>query len=267
MAPSNKPLFLGLGIVAIVVVMILTRASKTPQTTTASVEKRATTHAVSLADTTIPEDPLARVFYLLDISGSAHGTAKHDPLREAAKLIKPAVTALSGLDEILPQEHVVGTIGSAGLRQEPLCRIPIRGQHLFSSTDTSWYKGVVDECVRRLTALPAEPYTDIRGALDFAAQTIGGSRPAMRAILLFSDLLEDLPPGQVAATPALKGICVAVFAVITDSLARRPDLLRHRQLQWERDIRKWGAREIRVWTTNQFNPAELRTFIRSCERR
>jgi hypothetical protein len=219
-----------------------------------------------LAPSTTPAEPTVGEFvYLFDVSGSTRSTAGASAFEQGASILTPALDALRALDEVLPSRHRVATIGSTSLRQRPLCDITIERPTLFRTRDTTAVTRAVRACDRALRGVAVEPFTDIRGALHYAALSIVGDRPALRGIVLVTDLEEDIAPGQTPATPALAGVCVAVYALVTPAVGRDPDAATIREREWTRRIESWGAKRVRTRSALGFDGSELQAFFRSCE--
>jgi hypothetical protein len=212
------------------------------------------------------ESPIGDFVFLFDASGSTRGGVS-DPFLQGANILVPAVNALWGLRDIAPQRHRVATIGTTSLRQLPICDIKIPRPKLFLPVDKGRVSRELRECDQRLRALPVEPYTDIRGALAFAALSLRGARPALRGIVLVSDLDEDVPPGQVSALPDLHGMCVAVYTLVTTAGATHPDVLAAHEKAWRAHIKEWGADSVSVQSVLGFESQELTDFVRHCERK
>jgi hypothetical protein len=212
-----------------------------------------------------PGATIGEFMYLFDVSGSTRAPGRASAFAQGADILAPALNALRALDEVLPSRHRVATIGTTSLRQQPLCDITVERPTLFRATDTAAVTRAVTACDRALRAVAVEPFTDIRGALHYAALSIRGERPALRGIVLVTDLEEDVAPGQTPATPALDGVCVAVYSLVTPAVGRDPDAATIREREWERRIGEWGAKRVRTRSALGFDPAELRTFFRSCE--
>src|SRR5262249_27521358 len=154
-------------------------------------------------------------------------------------------------------QHRVGTIGALSLRQRPTCSITVPRPTLFTNRDSTAFERDLAECTTRMRELGAEPYTDISGALEFAALSIKGERKALRGIVLITDLDQDIAGGNTAAEPNLRGICVAVFTMMTSQIARQPELRVERERLWNRQLRAWSARQVRFESTLGLDPQEL----------
>jgi hypothetical protein len=212
------------------------------------------------------ESPVGDFVFLFDVSGSTRSGVS-DPFLQGANILVPAVNALWGLAEITPQRHRVATIGKMSLRQLPICDIKIPRPRLFLPVDKARVSRELHECDQRVRALPVEPYTDIRGALAFAALSLRGARPALRGIVIVSDLDEDVPPGQVSALPDLHGMCVAVYTLVTTAGATHPDVLAAHEKAWRAHIQEWGADSVSIQSVLGFESQELTDFVRHCERK
>jgi hypothetical protein len=281
MATSRTPLLLTCAIVVGVLLLLkLTQGPPSPRNSspptgapdgaTASVQGQGAPDAGSVAEQPglRDRDPAVGEFvYLFDVSASTHGGSAEDVFQQAVAILVPAYDALRGLDEVMPERHRVGTIGAASLRQHSLCDVYVARPTLFTDGDTLAPRRAMETCERSLRAAPVEQNTDIRGALQYAALSIQGDRPALRGIILVTDLDEDIAAGHTPAVPNLRGVCVATYTLVTDAAARNPALLRERERQWEQSMRGWGARGTRMRSILGFDAEDLKGFFRSCERR
>ena len=210
-------------------------------------------------------DPVKAEFvYLFDVSTSTHPGTPDDPFARAARTLLPTIVALKQDENLLPQRHRVGTIGAASLMQEPLCDIRLEAATIFARRDTTIPSARLTSCDETLRARPPEKATDIRGALHFASLTLHGDRKIVRGIVLATDLEEALQQGQVGATPDLRGICVAVFSMVTPGAAIRPDSLKLREQQWTAQLRAWGAERVRVQSILGFDAGDVDAFFNGC---
>ncbi|MEO8910007.1 MAG: hypothetical protein ABI408_07240 [Gemmatimonadaceae bacterium] len=210
-------------------------------------------------------DPVKAEFvYLFDVSTSTHPGTPDDPFARAARTLFPTIVALKQDENLLPQRHRVGTIGAASLMQEPICDIRLEPETIFARRDTTIPGARVKACADSLSVHPPERATDIRGALHFAALTLHGDRPIVRGIVLATDLEEALQPGQVGATPDLRGICVVVFSMVTPDAVVRPDSLSMREQAWTAQVKAWGASRVRVQSILGFDAGDIDAFFRAC---
>jgi hypothetical protein len=273
----KTPLILMTAITLMVVVLVRPWAARTTTTVSSVDQKDSALPGAIVADTPPSkaresfanrrqnEPPIGEFMFLFDVSGSAHTRLPTDPFAQGAALLIPAINALRQLDEVMPERHRVGTVGATSLMQQPLCDIAVPRSTIFTRTDTLALSKQVVDCDLRVRSAPVERYTDIRGALHYAALSIGGARSALRGIVLVSDLVEDPPPGQGNATPNLSGVCVAVYTLMTETGAHNPDLVATREQEWRSRLSSWHARGVQVQSILGFEPSALGDFFRSCE--
>jgi hypothetical protein len=210
-------------------------------------------------------DPVKAEFvYLFDVSTSTHPGTPDDPFARAARTLYPTIVALKQDENLLPQRHRVGAIGAASLMQEPMCDIRLEPETIFARRDTALPSARLKACAETLRTHAPERATDIRGALHFAALTLHGDRPIVRGIVLATDLEEALQPGQVGATPDLRGICVAAFSMVTPEAVVRPDSLSMREQEWTAQLKAWGASKVRVQSILGFDAGDIDAFFASC---
>jgi hypothetical protein len=211
--------------------------------------------------------PVGDFVYLFDVSGSTKDASSQSAFDEGVKLLLPMFEAIEGLDELMPQRHRIATIGAMSLHRQARCDVYVAPHTLFTVTDTLAPVRAIRACRDSLHATAAEPYTDISGALLYAALSLQGDRPALRGVVLVSDLDEDRAPGTEPATPDLRGLCVLGYTLVTTDAERNPTLLESRQSTWRQKLIGWGARRVRIQSALSFDAADLQGFFRSCEGR
>ena len=87
-------------------------------------------------------------------------------------------------------------------------------------------------------------YTDIPGAMMLAGEYLRETGAKSRAILLFSDMQSDLPPGAKRTFGEHEFEGIRVVALNVKQLERDnadPDVLRTRLATWEKDVTRAGA--------------------------
>jgi hypothetical protein len=87
-------------------------------------------------------------------------------------------------------------------------------------------------------------YTDIPGAMMLAAEYLRETGAKSRAIILFSDMQSDLPPGAKRSFGEHEFDGIHVIALNVKQLERdnaNPDVLRSRLAGWEREVTSAGA--------------------------
>lgn len=211
-------------------------------------------------------DPVIGNFYFLfDVSASTNKAGSRNELREGIPIFRGGFAAMKEMEELLPARFRVGTIGSLSLHQRAVCDVPVEPKTVFRRTDTLPITKAVDACERLLLESPPEPYTDIRGALAYASMSLQGLSPGVRGIVLVSDLEESLAPNQVAATPDLSTICVAIYSQVTKAGAMDPAKLDSLKSAWNSYLKQRKAKKVYVVATPGFDGNDLVTFFRSCE--
>jgi len=170
-------------------------------------------------------DDAASIYALLDVSGSY--------FRELDKAVR-ALRVMMGFMHAY-DSFAVAEIGACSFTDEAVI---LR----FTAPDRpSERQRLVAANAQRLAGYAAKAkatsFTDIRGALTQAAQQMAARPAATRAIVLFSDLDEDLPAGcrrQAALPSSLKGL-----DVIATNVVRLPEDNRDPQ-RYTRRIDGWG---------------------------
>jgi hypothetical protein len=274
----KPPVLITIGLVAVVATLI---ALKAPRSTgpsaramnvpTAGAPVAPDTAAAATPNLAPPSardiPPIGNFVYLFDVSGSIKRASSGGAFDESLKLLLPMFSAIEGLDELMPERHRVATIGAMSLHRKPLCDVYVAQRTPFTMTDTMAPVRAMRACLDSLRVAPAEPYTDINGALLYAALSLQGDRPGVRGAILVTDLDEDRAPGTRPATPDLHGLCVGVYMLVTKEAAMNPTLLQTRQAEWEQRLTMWGARKVRIRNALSFDPGDLQRFFRTCEGR
>jgi hypothetical protein len=212
------------------------------------------------------DPPVGEFYYLVDVSASTKEAGVQTPFEEGVALLQPIFGAIRDVKELSPQRHRVATIGALSLSAAPRCDIYVAPQTLFSAdTNVTLATRTMLACEREFRALTPEQHTDISGALVNAGLSLQGQRKAMRGIVIVSDLDEDTAPGTVAGRPDLRGMCVAIYTLVTPQAARDPSILAARGKEWNSRLREWGARDVYVANARGFDAADLKKFFRGCE--
>ena len=212
------------------------------------------------------DPPVGEFYYLVDISASTKDVGAGSAFMEGIALLQPIFGSLREMKELSPQRHRVATIGAMSLQPAPRCDIYVAAQTLFSADDnTTLATRAMSACERDFRALEPERHTDISGALVNAGLSLQGRRRAIRGVVLITDLDEDTQPGTVPGRPDLRGMCVAIFTLVTPASARDPRLLTERGSEWNGKLRGWGAKNVYVVNARGFDATDLRTFFQSCE--
>jgi hypothetical protein len=210
-------------------------------------------------------DALTNVFYLFDVSASMKNDRPDSRFRTVVPLLERAVSALRNDDRLpKPQLHHVGLIGRAGLSQQELCRIQVVEQGIFLRTDTTASARSLRDCSDRLERIPPTPTTDISGAVKFASLALQGQQPAVRAVVLFTDLEQELPSTAKPAQADLSGICVATFFAVTDRAAANPSSLDTLIASWDAAFRASGAKGTLMRLNAAFSEGDLAAFLARC---
>lgn len=264
-----------IGVVAVVAILIAWPSSNPPSVArvpdgaildSAPPGARPTDSPILTSPTGQEEPPVGEFYYLMDISASTKDSTGASAFTEGIALLQPIFASLREMKELAPQRHRVATIGAMSLRPAPKCDIYVAAQTLFSESDNAALATrAMSACERDFRALQPEQFTDISGALVNAGISLQGKRRAMRGVVLITDLEEDIQPGAVPGRPDLRGVCVAIFTLVTPKSARDPRLLAERSSEWTGKLRGWGAKNVYAVNARGFDATDLRTFFQSCE--
>lgn len=221
------------------------------------------------AGTSATTEARTQILYLFDVSLSFHHPNPDSSLMvRAVPLLGSIIRSLRARSALpAPQRHMVAIIKRTSLNQDLLCDVMIQGGNIYLPADTMVTAQELASCEARLQAVQGESHTDIAGALMFAALAMKASYPMPRAVIMFTDLAQDLPPGAQGAAPDLSGLCVAAVLDIPSPDASHPAVVEGRVKEWaDRITRDWHAKRFEYWHRLAFNASELLRFIQRCER-
>jgi hypothetical protein len=179
-------------------------------------------------------DDAASIYALLDVSGSY--------LRELDKAVRTLRVMMGFMHAY--DSFAVAEIGACSFTDEAVI---LR----FTAPDRpSERQRLVAANAQRLAGYAAKAkatnFTDIRGALTQAAQQLSARPAATRAIVLFSDLDEDLPAGcrrEMALPSSLKELdVIATNVVRLPEDNRDPQRYTRRIDGWRKLVEATGAR-------------------------
>lgn len=214
------------------------------------------------------QDPRSTIFFLFDASASYHSAnSAQSRMRRGIPALRTAVKKLEE-QVFLPQpiRYIVGTIGTAGMSQDPLCDFQAGGGNAFTGMDTVRSGAAIRDCESRLASLTPEPRTDLQGAIKYASLVLHGPSRQPRALVLVSDLADDRPADYRNVSADLSNVCVA--AIIEAGLERGdvadPMALEERASRWGEIFIAWDAVAFQYWHRVGFQAAELGRFLQRC---
>lgn len=280
MATNRAALFAAIGVAAaLAVVIALGYRPSTDGRAAAPAQRDSTSSAIARSDTALAPDamllapanaepPVGLFYYLVDVSGSTKTAAGQSAFDEGVAVLNPIFETLRSMDEVAPQRHRVGTIGTVSLSDAPHCDVYVAPKTLFTTgADSGRATQAMRRCEHDLRSMPPEGYTDITDALVNAGLSLQGKRKALRGIIVISDLEEDSPPGTVPGRPDIHGACVALYTVVTRQSATNPRIMDQRTAEWTSKLKEWGAKSVYSASTRGFDAPELKGFFEGCEGR
>ncbi|HTO69714.1 MAG TPA: VWA domain-containing protein [Myxococcota bacterium] len=205
--------------------------------------------ALALVACSDAHDYSQAVAVLIDVSGTYA-----DQTPEVARIVKREI-----LPELVPGDTVaIVRIDSESYKKsnvEALVTLDNRPSHANAQKL---------ELAKRLDAFAARgersQYTDIPGAMMLAAEYLRETGAKSRAIVLFSDMQSDLPPGAKRHFDEHEFEGIRIVALNVKQLARDnqdPDVLRSRLASWEHEVTHAGAGGF----TTFLDPAKLGPFL------
>lgn len=270
---SMKPVLLVLATFGLLAAVALWDRDPPPQGSSqqVAVDSASPSGPVRLEPAGTPATGEARtqILYLFDASLSFHHPKPDSSLMIRAMPLLGSVVRSVRAHSVLPapQRHMVAIIKRTSLNQDLLCDVVVQGGNIYVPADTMVTAGELASCEARLQAVQGESHTDIAGALMFASLAMKASYPMPRAVIMFTDLAQDLPPGVQGAAPDLSGLCVAAVLDIPGPDASHPALVEARVKEWaDRITQEWHAKGFERWHRLAFNASELLRFIQRCDR-
>lgn len=263
MKEAFKPLAWAIIPLAVIAIALLSKEGSVPG------EQRSRSDTIE-ADTPDLPPPLhnrqtiaSQVFFLFDASGSFH-RGDEGALSRSIPLLRKTVEHWGRQPFLSPTRVLVGTIGSLSLQQQPICDFQVYSRGPFDPPDAASLATHTTQCEKRLQNLPTEPNTDITGALQYASVVFRSRREIPRAVVLVTDLLEDLPAGHQVAEPDLSGMCVSVVLEFGSTDPGNPEAVDARLAEWESRTARYGANGYEYWHRVGYDPSELTEFLLDC---
>jgi len=159
-------------------------------------------------------------------------------------------------DRSLPQpvKIVWAAFGNVGLTPQQPCGPPrIFRQRLTGAlkkdeneiSDVKQLKAWFATCTAAIlaTSQQTQPFTDVSGALSFAADAVEDVREK-KLIVLLSDLREDLPEGRSPASLNLRGARVLLAWRPGTDDTKDPNVVASRAQDWSERLQKAGAGHV-----------------------
>jgi hypothetical protein len=189
------------------------------------------------------------VAVLIDVSGTYA-----DQTPEVARIVKREI-----LPGLVPGDTIaVVRIDSESYKKanvEALVTLDVRPSHANAQKL---------ELAKQLDAFAARnersPYTDIPGAMMLASEYLRETGAKSRAIVLFSDMQSDLPPGTKRHFGEHEFDGIHIVALNVKQLERdnaNPDVLRSRLASWQHEVTQSGAGDF----TTFLDAAKLGPFL------
>jgi hypothetical protein len=139
-------------------------------------------------------------------------------------------------------------IGDASFSRAPLCSrrvIPSIYGRAAKQKDFSDISQLVEflrfDCTNLILRRRASTYTDISGALNTASRLLSGQKLDYSAIIVLSDLKEELRPHQVAQLLSLNGVHVLLAYRVLEEDRNDPSQMDKRVAIWRQALRHVGA--------------------------
>ena len=201
------------------------------------------------------------IVYLFDTSGSFHQNALPDCLTLAEKIFEE-ISDVKGDFQIFPQTHQVSTIDASSVKIGKGCSKEVKDSNLFSSVEEN---SSIANCLKEVQQSKRAQYTDIRGALYNASQSLQ-FKDAFKAIIVFSDLHEDVPEAKTFSYN-LKDVSVFVVHEISIEQINNPSLIDQDKevfvnLLIQKGVKKTDI-EIMSLKTIGNDPGQVVTFLKN----
>lgn len=198
------------------------------------------------------EEARSSVSILVDLSQTWHNERDLKQNQLVLAAVTEAAVQLGAL--FTPPTHIrVLPIGDASLLRPPLCEAIFDPKLISSSSgngsvftqERALRRYIKDDCITFVLSRSREDFTDISGAIDSAARMAALQPGTERAIVILSDMLEDLPAGQIPSDLALQGYRILIVYRALETDRKQPALLNERLSDWKARLSNAGA-EVEV---------------------
>jgi len=214
-------------------------------------------------------EPRSTISILVDLSQTWHNERSGNQNRTVLETVFEAAIELS--KRYHPPTHIrVLPIGDASLMRPPLCdavydpkliSAPSKSGNGFTQ-ETRLRKYLKADCTRFVVSRPREKFTDISGAIDSAARlALGGRAGDERALIVLSDMKEDLPRGQIPPELSLPGFRILIVYRVLPEDRRAPNLLDKRLGEWKARLTGAGGR-VEVVPDQGVTPGQVGRLLR-----
>ena len=194
------------------------------------------------------ESPNSSIFVLVDLSRSYYDASTRDITEQTLKKVNRGIAALAELYPP-PVQFVFLSISTISLAEPPLCEATFKpvifcGKSRNICRLRDLRRKFLPTCLRRILAEKPRGATDISGAIDYAVRI---SRPQLRgpkAMVIVSDMQEDLAKGAVAPSLSLKKFAITLIYRIRGTEGLIPDAVSDRVRVWQDKLRSAGASKV-----------------------
>jgi hypothetical protein len=213
------------------------------------------------------DEPRSAVFILVDLSRTWDNEQSTKENQAVLEAVFEATVELG--KRYRPPTHVqVLPIGNASLMRPPLCDAIFDPKLISGSSnsgnvftqDGRFKKYLQIDCARFVLTRTAEKFTDISGALDTAARLAVPLPEGTRALIILSDMVEDLPHGQTPPKLDLPNFRILILYRVLADDRQTPQRLNERLDDWKNRLSGAGAR-IEVAPDQGITPGEIERLL------
>lgn len=186
------------------------------------------------------------MFYLFDISKSYKEKSLNEALEVSEGIFNYFVDS-KGFGKISPQFHSTGTIDANSIKSSKPCTSSYINTNKGVFDRTVQEKTSLSDCLDSISKLPFSMYTDIRGGVYNAGNSMG-SNLNFRGLIIFSDMDNDPKKAFQRKLPLdnLKGISILILYSHTQS-STKGNKTDEYVSNFKKIFTEAGAKDVEAW--------------------
>lgn len=189
------------------------------------------------------------IVYLFDISKSYKIKALDEALEVSESIYDTFTQKKGGLGSISPQYHLTSTIDAKSIKATKPCTTTYvdQGGGVFSKKSTNDdVKADIGACLDNISNLPYAMYTDIRGGVYNAGNSLG-KNIAKKGLIIFSDMEND-PAKSFQKNLPLDLKDITVIMLYSHTLSGKKGNITDKYVEdFKAIFKEAGAKNVEAW--------------------
>ncbi len=189
------------------------------------------------------------IVYLFDVSKSYKIKALDEAIDVSQGIYDAFTEKKGGLGSVSPQYHLTSTIDAKSIKATKPCTttyLDLSGGVFSKKSDKSDSKADISPCLDKISKMPYAMYTDIRGGVYNAENSLGNNI-AKKGLIIFSDMENDPAKSFQNNLPLdLEGI--TVLMLYSHTLSGKKGNITDKYVEDFKSIfKEAGAKQVDAW--------------------